>query len=127
MVHDLDVDAVAGLIDDGLDPLSVFELRLLGGALARVPEDPGALAKLDGAYSVFAGGAAPDDAASAAIGERLQQVRERLAPWTSPQALLNSSGRGTDPAQAFDAATWERLGAVREAFDPDQRLVAAHS
>ena len=27
------------------------------------------------------------------------------------------------PARAFDAATWERLRAVRDAYDPDQRLV----
>ena len=124
LVRELDVDAIAGLIDD-LDPLGVLELRLLGGALARAPHGHGALAKLDGAFAVFAGGAAVDAAARAAIAERLETVRERLAPWTAPQALLNSSGG--DPARAFDAATWERLGAVRDAFDPDRRLVAAYA
>jgi FAD/FMN-containing dehydrogenase len=126
LVHDFDVDTIVGLIDD-IAPVGVLELRLLGGAVARAPEGHGTLAKLDGAFSVFAGGPAVDAAASAAIGERLQQLRERLAPWTSPQALLNSSGRGTDPARAFDAATWERLCAVRDAFDPDGRLVSAYS
>jgi hypothetical protein len=126
LVHELDVDAIAGLIDD-IDPLGVLELRLLGGALARAPRGHGALAKLDGAFAVFAGGAAVDAFARAAIAERLEELRERLAPWTAPQALLNSSGRSVDPARAFDAATWERLCAARDAFDPDRRLVSAYA
>src|SRR5215207_4315288 len=65
LVHELDVDAIAGLIDD-IDPLGVLELRLLGGALARAPRGHGALAKLDGAFQVFAAGAG-----DAAAGERL--------------------------------------------------------
>jgi len=125
LLHDLDVNAIAALIDD-MAPLTVLELRLLGGALARARRGHGALAKLDGAFAVFAGGAAVDASARAAIAERLDAVRERLAPWTAPQALLNSSGRGIDPARAFDAATWERLCAVREAVDPERRLVSAY-
>jgi FAD/FMN-containing dehydrogenase len=126
LLHELDVDAIAGLIDD-IDPLSVLELRLLGGALARAPRRHGALAKVDGAFSVFAGGAAVDASARAAIGERLEELRERLAPWTAPQALLNSSAGGIDPGRVFDAATLERLRAVRDAFDPDRQLVSAYA
>ena len=111
------MDAVAALIDD-IDPLGALEVRLLGGALARAPRGHGALAKLDGAFQVFAGGAG-----DAAAGERLAELRERMAPWTAPQGLLNSS----DPARAFDAATRDRLRAVREAYDPDQRLVSAYA
>jgi FAD/FMN-containing dehydrogenase len=102
----------------------VLELRLLGGALARTPPGRGALARLDGAFAVFAGGAAVDAAARAAIAERLGELRDRLAPWTAPQALVSSSA---DLARAYDAATWERLCAVRDAFDPDRRLVAAYA
>ena len=126
LLRELDVDAIAGLIDD-IDPLGVFELRLLGGALSRAPRGHGALAKLDGAFSVFAGGAAVDASARAAVAERLEGLRERLAPWTAPQALLNSSAPGIDPAAAFDAATWERLCAARDAFDPDRRLVSPYA
>jgi hypothetical protein len=118
----LDVDAVAGLIDD-LDPLGVLELRLLGGALGRAPRGHGALARLDAAYALFAGGAAVDAAAGAAIDERLDGLRERLAPWRAAQELLNSSGG----AGAFDAATAERLDAVRDRVDPERRLVAAYA
>jgi hypothetical protein len=122
LLRELDVDAVAGLIED-IDPLGVLELRLLGGALARAPHGHGALARLDGAFAVFAGGAAVDAAASAAIDERLTQVRERLAPWRAAQGMLNSSGA----ARAFDPATSVRLDVVRDAFDPERRLVAAYA
>lgn len=121
------VDVVAELIaDDALAPLAILELRLLGGALSRASAGAGALAKLDGAFSVFAGGPVLDAEASAAIDDRLADLRARLAPWTTPQALLNSSRGGIDPAQAFDAATWERLVRARDTFDPDRRLVSNH-
>ena len=55
--------------------------------------------------------------------ERLEKLRDRLKPWMAPQALPNSF----DAARAFDGATWERLRAVRDAFDPDRRLVSAYA
>jgi FAD/FMN-containing dehydrogenase len=126
LLRELDVDAIAALIEE-LDPLGVFELRLLGGALARAPHGHGALAQLDAAFAVFAGGAAVGAAATAAIAERLRELHARLAPWAAPQTLLNSSGGGADPAHAFGAAAWERLRTVRDAYDPDRRVVSAYA
>ena len=103
----------------------MLELRLLGGALARAPRGHGALAKLDGAFSVFAGGAAVDASARAAVAERLEELRERLAPVDGAAGAAELVP--DDPARAFDAATWERLCAVRDAFDPDRRLVSAYA
>jgi hypothetical protein len=114
LLHELDVDAIAGL----LDGLGTLEVRLLGGELARAPEGHGALARLDAPFSLFAGGPAGEEAVA-----RLAHVRERLAPWTAAQGLPGSS----DPARAFDAATRERLDAVRERYDPDRRLVSAYA
>ena len=121
------VEAIGGLIaEDALDPLTVFELRLLGGALARPADSHGALPRLEGAFGVFAGGAAVDAGAAAAIGARIATLRDRLAPWTTPRALLNSSGGGVEPASAFDAATWERLERVRDEWDPGRLIQANH-
>src|SRR5215216_2956498 len=121
------VAAVAELIaENALSPLSVLELRLLGGAMARASDGHGALATLNGASSVFASGPVFDAAAAAAITDRLEHLRTRLAPWTTPQALLNSSGGGVDPARAFDDGTWERLRRVQDAFDPDRLILSNH-
>jgi FAD/FMN-containing dehydrogenase len=130
MLDELPEDAVEALgaliAEDALDPLTVLEVRLLGGALSRTPADPGALARLEGAFSVFAGGAAVDAASEAAIGERTADLRARLAPWKSARELLNSARSGTDPASAFDAATWQRLQRVRDQFDPDRLIQSSH-
>ena len=114
------------IAEDALDPLTVLELRMLGGALARAGDEHGALARLDGAFSVFMGGAAPDAESAAAVADRIALVRERLGPWTADRALLGSAAAGTDPARAFDAATWERLERVRAAFDPERAIVTTH-
>ena len=121
------VGAVAELIaENALSPLSVLELRLLGGALARESDGHGALGTLDGALSVFASGPVFDANAAAAVADRVEHLRARLAPWTTPQALLNASGGGVDPAQAFDDATWERLRRVQDVFDPDRLILSNH-
>jgi len=120
-------DAVAELIaENALSPLSVLELRLLGGAMARPADGHGALAILNGSLSVFASGPVFDADAAPAIANRLEHLRARLAPWTVPQALLNASGGGVDPARAFDDGTWERLRRVQDAFDADRLIVSNH-
>jgi hypothetical protein len=87
------VDSIAELIaEEALAPLSVLELRLLGGALGRISEGASALASLDGAFSVFAGGVAGDPAARAAIDDRLDSVRTRLAAWITPQGAVELVG-----------------------------------
>jgi FAD/FMN-containing dehydrogenase len=131
MVDRLDpglVDAIANLIvGDALAPLGVLEVRLLGGALARASEGGGALAKLEGAFAVFAGGPAFDAGASAAIDERLDHLHEQLAPWTTRQALLNSARGGIDPARAFDPETWARLRRARDTYDPGRLILSNHA
>ena len=121
------VAAVAGLVaDDALEALGVLELRQLGGALRRPASSHGPLAGVDAGWAVFAGGFAPDAAACAAIDEAIGRVRERLAPWTAPQVLLNLSSGGVDPEAAFGAPTWDRLQRIRHAYDPDKVILAHH-
>jgi hypothetical protein len=125
LLRELDVDAVAGLLGEPGAP-GMLEVRLLGGALARAPEGHGALGRLDGAFSLFVGSPAPDADACAALAERHAAIRERLAPWISPQAQLTAAGYGIDPASGFDAGAWERLQDVQRAYDPDGRIVTTH-
>jgi hypothetical protein len=119
LLRELDVEAVAGVIDD-LAPAGLLEVRLLGGALGRAPEGHGVLGGLDGAYSLFAGGMAVPG-----LGERLAEIRDRLAPWASPQEQLTAAARGIDPARAF-GDDWERLQRIRGEYDPELRIVTTH-
>jgi UDP-N-acetylenolpyruvoylglucosamine reductase len=122
------VDTVAELIaENTLAPLGVLELRLLGGAMARRSDGDGALAALNGRFSVFAGGPAFNPEAGAAIAGRLDELRRRLAQWTTPQALLNASGGGIDPALAFEDGTWQRLRLIQDQFDPDRLILSNHA
>lgn len=94
------VDAVADLASSGgLDDLTVFELRQLGGAMSRLP----------GEVAVFTGGAAVDAASHARIVERIAALRERLAPWTADATP--------------DADTLARLDRARQAYDPGRRFI----
>jgi FAD binding domain len=121
------VDAVVELIaEDALAPLAVLELRLLGGALSRDGDGGGALATLDGAFSVFAGGPVFDAEMASANARRLEELRTRLLPWKTPQAVLNAASGGIDPASAFDPPTWERLREVRNRYDPNRLIRANH-
>jgi FAD/FMN-containing dehydrogenase len=114
------------IAQDALAPLGVFELRQLGGALARASDDHGALGSAQAAFSVFASGAVmgPDD--PPAIDARLAELRERLAPFAAERELLTLARLGTDPARAFDDDTWARLRRARDAYDPERLVLASH-
>jgi hypothetical protein len=128
MIDALAADAAAvvaeRIVEDALSPLSVLEVRHLGGALGRAPARHGALATLDGAFSIFASGVVATPAARGDIEGRLSEVRATLQPWTTPQALPNWGDRPVDPTQAFAPDVLRRLRRIREAYDPDGVILA---
>lgn len=99
-------------------PVFMAELRQLGGALGRRPEDAGALAGIDGSHLCLLLSITPTPEIAAACEQGLDAALGSLAPYLSDRVFLNFAERPTDPRQAFDAATWERLVAVRRAVDP---------
>ena len=113
------VDAVLAQAGPGVaSPLTLVEIRLLGGALARAPRVPNAVTGRDAAFSVFTVGvtAASSVEAVAAAGAA---VVEALRPWARG-GLLNflgqaGPGRVGQPGGPADRA---RLVAIRERFDP---------
>jgi FAD/FMN-containing dehydrogenase len=119
------IDVLGQLIgSDALSPLGMLEIRHLGGALARPPQDHGALGSLSGAYSVFASGAADSASAAAAVDDRLDDVRARLDPWAAGKVLMSSARAGTDPARGFDPDAWTRLRAIEREHDPDGLILS---
>jgi FAD/FMN-containing dehydrogenase len=109
---------------DALAPLTIVELRHLGGALANPPDGHGALGALSAPYSVFAGGMADSATSGAAVDRALDALADRLEPWVAPQALLSSARAGTDPANGFSAETWTRLRAIKREYDPQGLILS---
>jgi hypothetical protein len=108
--------AVAG--PDVPAPLAMVEIRLLGGAIARGPEVPNAVAGRDAAFSVFAIGA-PFGPPLAATLAGLEAVVASMTPWTCG-GLLNFVGAATPErvGQLWDDVARGRFLRIRERVDP---------
>ena len=107
-------------------PLLSVELRHLGGAAGRWPDDAGALGGIDGRYLAFGVGMAIDPDTAAAIDVHVGTLSDALARWKADRAVLNFTEHPTDLRAFFDPATYDRLVAVKRRYDPDDRLVASH-
>ena len=122
MLAELDDAAIDRFVDmAGIgagSPLMFVELRQLGGALAEPADGAGAISRLEGAYAFFAIGIPVDPAAGAAIEAHLPLVREVLRPYETGRAYSNFSERPADLSSMFDDATYHRLVAVKDRFDP---------
>jgi len=118
LVRELDVDAVAAVLED-LAPAGLLEVRTLGGALARAPEGAGVASAVAAPYSVFYGGPA-----SEALPAKLAEIRERLSPYWAGD-IMTGSARGIDPARVF-GDNWERLLRVQREYDPEGQIVTTH-
>ena len=127
LLRELGDDTVALVAEQAatgaLAPLTVLELRLLGGATREPHGDGGALTGFAASHSVFASGATPTPEAMGAMLARLAQVRADLAPWTADQVILSAATADRDPARAFGPAGWERLQRVLDDYDPERRIV----
>jgi FAD/FMN-containing dehydrogenase len=104
-------DAIDALVADS--PLTFVELRRLGGALAKTPPRAGALARLDGEFSLFASGLR-----GAKVERHLTALLDTLAPCSSGRRYLNFMHRPGDRRDAFSREPFERLARVKAAYDP---------
>jgi FAD/FMN-containing dehydrogenase len=113
------IDELISLVGPGSgSPLLTFELRHLGGALARPETGHGALGAVRGEISSFGAGLTPDASASQAVREHLAMVRNALEPYDTSYALSNFTLEPAEPSRFFEPATLARLEHVRRATDP---------
>ncbi len=99
--------------------MAVAHMRVLGGAMARVPDDATAFAHRRRTYMV----------AVAAIHERSEEAPE-YEPWVdglmdvlggeNPAPYVNFLGEEGDERvrDAYPGSTWERLAAIKARYDP---------
>jgi FAD/FMN-containing dehydrogenase len=130
LLRDLPAEAISALVDsagpNSDSPLVSVELRHLGGALAREPEGAGALAKIDGAFSLFAVGMVADDEMGRAVGAALERVRSAHSTWETGAMLGNFCERSMEDSPFFAPEAFDRLCTVKKAHDPDDLFRASH-
>jgi FAD/FMN-containing dehydrogenase len=103
--------------------LAVTEVRRLGGALAREPEQASPFSYRADAYSVLAIGFAPYGE-TAPVRAAAAGVLDAVASWSGGRTLANFVAT-SDPdraSQAFDQATNERLNRLADEYDPARIL-----
>jgi hypothetical protein len=109
--------------------LAMVELRQLGGALARQPEVPNAVAGREGRFALFVLGVlAPEIAARVPMDGAA--VIDRMHPWTTGTSLLNFLGDATTPervATAWPPDVHRRLLAVKHRIDPANLFRFGHA
>ncbi len=109
-------------------PMRVAQLRVLGGALARVPADATAFAHRDRPIlvNVAAFYQTPADRPAREAWTAELAGRLRQGPEAAYVAFLNDDG---EPyvRTAYPPATWERLGAVKAKYDPGNLFRRNHN
>ncbi|AEA23706.1 FAD linked oxidase domain protein [Pseudonocardia dioxanivorans CB1190] len=104
---------------DAGSPLTMVELRLLGGAIAREPLSPNAVSGRHAAFSVYALGVLAGPTATA-VPQRADALAAALQPWAAGEGLVNLLG----PADAeLVARQWgsrdrDRLRRIARRYDP---------
>jgi hypothetical protein len=123
------IDALVTTVAAPGSPLTLVDLRLMGGAIADPKGEPGAVPGREAAFNLFS--LAPDipPFAQAAPGA-VAGLFTALDPWLSDNVLPSFLGRRSDPADvlaAWPVAQRDRLLAVKRHWDPDNRFRLGHA
>jgi hypothetical protein len=115
----VDLLAVAGA--GSCSPLTMVEVRQLGGALERNPKHLNPLGSGGARYSLNAIGATFSSEIAQAVKVRLAKLAEATRPYQTGEAFLNFME--VDPTQervraAYPAEDWKRLVALKNKYDP---------
>jgi FAD/FMN-containing dehydrogenase len=134
LLRELSADTVDALLavagPDAAFPVSMVEIRHLGGALARLPKAPNAISHREAAFTLFtAGVAAPADAA--AVRQAEAELLRRLDPWTTGGMYLNfMSADDASPdavRHAYRPGVYRRLQRLKRRVDPHNMFRLNHN
>jgi FAD/FMN-containing dehydrogenase len=107
-------------------PLLLAELRPLGGALRRAPENCGALDKLDEEFVMLGVGMLMDPALRDPIDGALDSLADAMAPWAAERGYFNYAERPCDVDELLPPETCARLAQVKRIWDPGDVILANH-
>lgn len=120
LVPVLDDEVIAAIVAVHQDPLpNAVAVRSLGGAFGRVPADATAFAHRDAEAMVFRGVFLAEDATEQDVDAALVTWRPLAALGAGTYVNFQGSASAEDVALAYPPATYQRLVAVKTAYDPD--------
>jgi FAD/FMN-containing dehydrogenase len=129
LLGDLPADAMDELLalagPGSGSPLAMFQLRQMGGALARRSPGAGARATLPGRFSLFSLGVPMDEESGMSIRSSLDSI-DRVAAPHGVGYYPNFVEHEADASAFFDAETWARLREVKAAYDPADLFKGNH-
>jgi hypothetical protein len=124
---DTAIDAFLEQVGPGADsPLTIAELRQLGGALGRPHDGGGVLSHLDAQFIWFGAALAATPETGAAGHRAAADVSGALAPYSSGRQYLNFAENPVDPRTAYRPDAWRQLVGIRSAVDPHGLFLANH-
>jgi FAD/FMN-containing dehydrogenase len=106
---------------------TALTLRSLGGAVARVPADATAFAHRDAEAMLVAGMFLPADATPAQAGEAVARWAPLAARGSGAYVNFLGSASDADVAAVYPPATYQRLAAVKRAYDPQNVFRRNHN
>ena len=115
----LDAATVRTLFGEPIDPIAAVQVRHLGGALADDRPDRGACGTLAEPYLLYTLGLAVNPEVAAAVRERQRRLVADLGGVVAGRKPYPFLTAGETAADAFPAATLDRLRQVKRTRDPD--------
>jgi len=113
---------------DSGSTLTIAELRALGGAWDREPAVPNAVATRGMAYTVLGVADGPLEE-EARLKQSVAALLDGLAPWQGGRRLVNflAPEEAADAAAVYGPERYERLAAVKKAYDPANMFRLNHN
>jgi FAD binding domain/Berberine and berberine like len=125
MLHDLTPEAIDALVRvagaGSGSPLIMLEVRQLGGALSRSPEQLYPMGSGTARFSINAIGATVTPQMALAVNAHLTRVVEVIRPFQTGEVFLNFMEEDPSEARvraAYPPEDWKRLVALKDEYDP---------